>query len=272
MQVAARGYSFDVDVDGPDGPPMVLLHGFPQDLTMWDLVRPALHEAGFRTYAINQRGFSRGARPTEVAAYAMAECVADLLELLDVLGLAAVHLVAHDWGGIVAWHTAADFPDRVLTLTVVATPHPHAIGEAMAAGEDQKQRMAYIKLFRIEGKAEQVLLEADARRLAGMFAGCPPERVPHYVDRMREPGALTAALNWYRAMTRFESDDLGKVAVPTTYVYGDGDLAVGEQAALACEHYVTGEYRFVRFAGISHWVADEVPDRLVVEIIARANA
>jgi pimeloyl-ACP methyl ester carboxylesterase len=272
MQVAARGYTFDVDVQGPDGPPVVLLHGFPQDLTMWDEVRPPLHSAGFRTYAINQRGYSVGARPDDVAAYAMAECVADLVALLDVLGLPSVHLVGHDWGAVVAWHAAAGHGDRVRTLTAIAVPHPHAVGEAMAAGDEQKQRMAYMKLFRMPGRAEEVLLEDGARRLTAMFAGCPKDRVPHYVERMREPGALTGALNWYRAMSRFDAAQLGRVEVPTAYLYGDADLAVGEQAAQACAHYVTGPYRFVRFSGISHWVPDQVPDRVASEIISLANA
>lgn len=272
MSLAARGWEFDAEMSGPaDGPPVLLLHGFPQDLREWDLVVPALHAAGLHTVAVNQRGYSAGARPDDPLAYRMPECVADAVALLDELGLDRAHLVGHDWGGLVAWHTAAEYPDRVATLTAIAVPHPRAIGDAMAAGADQKDRMAYIQLFRLPGKAERVLLDDDGRRLAGMFGGCPPERVAYYVDRMREPGALTAALNWYRAMTRFDSVGLGAITTPTTYVYGDGDLAIGEGAALNCARYVRGPYRFVRLAGISHWAPEQDPDRVAREIIARVN-
>lgn len=272
MLLAARGLEFDVEQAGPAGGiPVLLLHGFPQDLHEWDLVTPALHAAGLRTIAVNQRGYSPGARPAEPEAYRMAECVGDTVAILDALGLDRVHLVGHDWGALVGWHTAGGFPERIDTFTAVAVPHPHAIGAAMAASDDQQERMAYIKLFRQAGKAEHVLLDDDARRLSGMFDGCPPERIAHYVDRMRQPGALTAALNWYRAMTRFDAAELASIPAPTTYIYGDRDLAVGEAAALNCAQYVAGPYRFVRLTGVSHWAPEEAPARVAEEIIARVN-
>src|SRR5690349_11961399 len=104
MQVKARGLTFEVTEGGPeDGQPVLLLHGFPQDRREFDLLTPRLHAAGLRTYAIDQRGYSPGARPSGVGAYRIGEAVADVLGVLDSLGLESAHLVGHDWGAQVAW-------------------------------------------------------------------------------------------------------------------------------------------------------------------------
>ena len=124
MTVTARGLEFEVRVGGPaGGQPVLLLHGFPQHGGMWDAVVPALHQAGLRTYAPDQRGYSAGARPSDVDTYRMTEFVADAVALLDALDLGRVHVVGHDWGSIVAWHLAGEHADRVRTLTAVSVPH-----------------------------------------------------------------------------------------------------------------------------------------------------
>jgi pimeloyl-ACP methyl ester carboxylesterase len=272
MRVAARELNFDVRTGGPeDGPPVLLLHGFPQHGGMWDAVVPALHAAGLRTYAPDQRGYSPGARPSDVDTYRMGEFALDAVAMLDALGIGQVHVVGHDWGSVVGWHLAVDHAERVATLTAVSVPHPVAVDEALAADDDQRRRSAYIRLFRIEGKAEQVLLEDGARRLRGLFAGSGlgPQRLEAYVAPLLEPGALTGALNWYR---RLERSRLGPARRPVTFVWGDGDLAVGRTAALGCADHVVADYRFVPLEGVSHWIADEVPEILASEILARIGA
>jgi pimeloyl-ACP methyl ester carboxylesterase len=269
-QIAARGLTFDVHIGGPpDGEPVLLLHGFPQHSGEWDDVVPALHDTGLRTYALDQRGYSPGARPPAVADYRIAECVADALAVLDALRVDSAHVVGHDWGALVAWQLAARHPDRVRTLTAVSVPHPAAMAHAMATDADQRERSSYIGLFRQEGKAERVLLADDAAALRGMLSGCV--RVEEYVVPMQAPGALTAALNWYRAMSRAELGGVGPVPVPTTYVWSDRDLAVGAVAAKACGANVTGEYTFVPLAGVSHWIPDEAPQALADAVLARVG-
>jgi pimeloyl-ACP methyl ester carboxylesterase len=266
--VAARGLTFDVHTGGPaEGDPVLLLHGFPQHSGEWDAVTPALHEAGLRTYALDQRGYSPGARPPAVDDYRINECVADALAVLNALDVDRAHLVGHDWGAIVAWHTAARYPDRVRTLTAVSVPHPAAMSHAMANDADQRDRSSYIGLFRLEGKAEQVLLAADGAALRRILAGTG--RPDAYVEPMLDPGALTPALNWYRAMSRADLADMGPVAVPTTYVWSDGDMAVGAVAARACGDHVTGEFEFVALPGVSHWIPDEAPQAVADAILAR---
>ncbi|MET7710523.1 alpha/beta fold hydrolase [Micromonospora sp. NPDC005189] len=273
MRVDARGFTFEVTTGGPaDGVPVLLLHGFPQHSGEWDDVVPALHAGGLRTYALDQRGYSPGARPTAVADYRIPELVADVVAVLDALGLDAVHLVGHDWGAIVAWAVAAQHPDRVRTLTGVSVPHPAAMAHALATDGQQKARSSYIALFRKPGKAEKVLLAWNATALRKLLGGVgDASRVDRYANPMREPGALTVALNWYRAMSRADLAAVGPVAVPTTYVWSDRDVAIGRTAAEACAANVTGDYRFVQLTGVSHWIPDAAPGPLAEAILARAG-
>jgi pimeloyl-ACP methyl ester carboxylesterase len=270
MDVSVRGLTFDVVVSGPasDQPPVLLLHGFPQNGAMWDRVAAMLHGSGLSTIVMNQRGYSRGARPADVEAYRISECVADVIAVLDDLDVPRVHLVGHDWGAVVAWHVAAEHPDRVVTLTALAVPHPTAFGAAIATDDDQRRRSSYFQLFRQEGKAEQVLLRDNGEPIRAMFDGCPPDRVEAYVAPMLEPGALTAALNWYRAMGRTLA--CADVGVPTTYVWGERDIAVGATAARACGDHVSGPFDFVALDA-THWMADEMPERVGEIILDRVK-
>ncbi|GAA3272708.1 alpha/beta hydrolase [Dactylosporangium vinaceum] len=268
MKITARSLTFDVVAGGPaDGPPVLLLHGFPQHSGEWAAVTPLLHAAGLRTYALDQRGTSPGARPPEVADYRIAECALDAVAVLDALNIPSVHLVGHDWGAVCAWHVALRHVERVRTLTAVSVPHPHASAFAFANDPDQRERSAYIKLFRQAGKAEQVLLEDGGRRLRALFE--PLVDPDPYVRPLLEPGALTPALNWYRAISSLDLVGLGPATVPTTYVWSDGDPAIGPTAARACAEHVAADYRFVPLAGVGHWIADEAPAALADAILAR---
>ncbi|MFI7249520.1 alpha/beta fold hydrolase [Micromonospora chalcea] len=271
MLVDARGLTFEVRADGPEGgDPVLLLHGFPQHSGEWDAVTPALHAAGLRTYALDQRGYSPGARPADVGAYRIPELVADAAAVLDALGVTRAHLVGHDWGAIVAWGLAAAHPERVRTLTAVSVPHPAAMGHALATDPRQKMKSAYIALFRKPGTAERVLLALNAAALRKLLSGVgDAEAVARYAEPMREPGALTAALNWYRAMTGADMKAVTPVGVPTTFVWSDKDVAIGRTAAQACAAHVTGDYRFVTLPGVSHWIPDEAPGPLAEAILAR---
>jgi pimeloyl-ACP methyl ester carboxylesterase len=274
LRVDVGDLTFDVRADGPeDGRPVLLLHGFPQTSASWAAVTPQLTEAGLRTYAPDQLGYSPGARPADMDAYAstnLAQVTADLMTALDV---PRADVVGHDWGAGVAWTLAAWHPDRVRSLTAVSVPHPAAYTAAYRADPEQKERSAYIRLFWQAGKAEEVLLADDARRLRRMLTGSegetgvPAEAVDEYVAVLSAPGALTAALNWYRAMGLGPKVD--PVDVPTTYVWSDGDVAIGRTAAEACANYVTGDYRFVELPGVTHWIPEQAPKELATAILDR---
>jgi pimeloyl-ACP methyl ester carboxylesterase len=267
-QVGVGSLTFDVVLSGAsEARPVLLLHGFPETARSWDLVSARLVEAGLRTIAPNQRGYSPGARPDGAEQYAIRHLVDDVVGLLDALELSSVDVVGHDWGSVVAWTLTAWHPDRVRTLTAVSVPHPAAFGWALRNDADQQRRSEYITLFRQEGKAEQVLLEDGAKRLRSVFGDVvPAELVEEHVRVLSEPGALTAALNWYRAMGR-DMNELPPVTVPTTYVWSTEDVALGRAGAVRCGDHVQAPYRFVELAGITHWIPEEAPESLVTAVL-----
>ena len=275
FDLKVNGFVFEALASGPeDGELVLLLHGFPQFADAWTRVMERLAGSGFRAVAVSQRGYSPGARPGATEAYAMRELVTDAMGFADALGAERFHLAGHDWGGAVAWVAAAQHAARLRSLTVLSTPHLDAFAKALANNADQKLKSAYMALFRAPGHlAETTLLAFDAKALRGAYQGkVPPDEVERNVQRLQRDGALTAALNWYRA-NAFQGG-LGSIRVPTLYVWSDKDVALGEAAALDTGSYVEAPYRFVRLAGVSHWVLDEAPEQvssLMLEHL-RANA
>lgn len=275
MLMGARGYEFDVFVDGPaDGPTVLLLHGFPQNSGQWHLVTPALHAAGLRTVAFDQRGYSPGARPTDPAAYALPETVADAVSIMDSLEIPSFHLVGHDWGAAVAWGVAGTHPDRVLTLTAISVPHPLAMSAAWADQDsDQRQRSVYMGVFADLDNSVPALLADEGAQLRRLFmgSGMSDDEMERYLAPMRDPAALRAALSWYTAILHHPSKPIGKVSVPTTHLWSTGDIALGRTGAEACGQFVTGDYRFIELDGISHWIPDQAPEATVDAVLARIS-
>jgi pimeloyl-ACP methyl ester carboxylesterase len=255
---------FDVRDAGPaDGEPVVLLHGFPQDSSSFARMSPALHGAGLRTLAPDQRGYSPRARPEGRSAYRMREVVDDVLALLDAAGLQSAHVVGHDWGGIAAWSLAAWHPWRVRTLTALSVPHPAAMTQAMVHS-DQALRSSYIGFFQLPLVPEGVLLTGGGAVLRRGLrqGGLPDDLVDRYAARMREPGALTAALNWYRAAPISARTPVGTVPVPTLHVWGDHDHFLGRAAIDASARFVEGPYSLEVLEGMNHWLPELAADRV----------
>ncbi|MGY1684335.1 MULTISPECIES: alpha/beta fold hydrolase [unclassified Geodermatophilus] len=269
LRVDVGDLTFDVRADGPgDGRPVVLLHGFPETSASWAAVTPRLAEAGLRTYAVDQLGYSPGARPLDVDSYALPHLVQVTADLMTAMDVPVADVVGHDWGANVAWALAGWHPDRVRSLTAVSVPHPTAFTAAYRSDPEQRERSSYIRLFWQEGKAEEVLLADGARRLRRMYGDAvAPEAVDEYVAVLSAPGALTAALNWYRAMS--SSTPVDDVTVPTTFVWSDADIAIGRIAAEGCGSFVAGDYRFVELPGVSHWIPEQAPDQLAAAILDR---
>jgi pimeloyl-ACP methyl ester carboxylesterase len=267
------GLTFDVrDAGPPDGDPVVLLHGFPQDSTAWKKVAPALHQHGLRTLAPDQRGYSPMARPRSRASYRLRETTADVLALMDAAGLERAHVVGHDWGGVVGWALGAWHPDRVRTLTALSVPHPAAMAKAMVTS-DQALRSYYMALFQVPRLPERLLLAGDGAALRRMLhrGGLPDDAVEHYVARMREPGALSAALGWYRALPWSGRDAVGKVRVPTLHVWSTGDAFLGRAATEATAPFVDAPYRLEVLDDVTHWIPELAPDRVAELITAHVR-
>lgn len=254
---------FDARVAGPeDGRPVLLLHGFPQSSLSWRHQLAALGEAGYRAVAPDQRGYSRGARPDGVDQYHAAQLVEDVLGFADWCGPGPVDLVGHDWGAALSWAVAGTAPERLRSMTAVSVPHPAAFAAALAT-DDQRARSSYFELFRAPGgKAERLLLADGAAVLRTVLAGLDGEATEAYVELMSQPGALTAALNWYRAMQPGLVGEMGPVTTPTLYVWSTEDVAIGASAARGTASHVGGEYRFEVLEGVSHWIPEAAAERL----------
>ena len=265
---------FDVQDGGPpDGEPVVLLHGFPQDCTAFDRMAPALHAAGLRTLAPDQRGYSPGARPVGRSHYRTGETVDDVLALLDAAGLDSAHVAGHDWGGGVAWALGAWHPDRVRTLTVLSTPHPAAMTQSMLRS-DQALRSYYMGLFQLPLLPETALLAGDGAllRRALTRGGLPAEAVERYVRRMREPGALSAALNWYRALPwSVRGQRVGRITVPTLHVWSTGDAFLGRTATEDTARFVDARYRLEVLEDVPHWIPELAADRAAELVTAHVK-
>ncbi|MFF2200585.1 alpha/beta fold hydrolase [Streptomyces sp. NPDC058145] len=262
LSISTGARVFDALVAGPpEGRAVLLLHGFPQTGLVWQGQIAALAAHGYRVVAPDQRGYSPGARPQRPEDYRMGLLVDDVVAISEELGWAAFDLVGHDWGGAVAWWTAHAHPGRVRTLTVASTPHPRALATTLRTDQDQRRRSHYMIDWRETPATEERMLAHDAQELRRLYAGkVPQDSAETYVRRLSQPGALTAALNWYRAGR--PDDAIGVIDVPTLYVWSTEDSAFGPAAAEETGRWVKGPYRFETLQGVGHWVPEEAPEAL----------
>ncbi len=261
---------FDVRLAGPDdGELVLLLHGFPQTSWSWRNQLEPLAAAGYRVAAPDQRGYSPGARPEPVEAYARDALVGDVLALATALGHDRFHLVGHDWGGAVAWQLAGRRGERLSSLASLTTPHPQALADAYAGklGGDQSSRSAYVDMFRVEG-TELGILANDAAGLRLMLQGgglSEAESQP-YLEALGTPAALRAALNWYRATSLADVDGLGPITMPTLYLWARNDIALGPEAAEATGDHVVGPYRVEAF-DCDHWLPEHAAEATTAALL-----
>jgi pimeloyl-ACP methyl ester carboxylesterase len=207
-----NGIQLAVNDEGT-GPAVLLLHGFPDTGALWRHQIPALHSAGLRTIAPDLRGFGASDKPQDVEAYRVPHSVADLVAILDALDIDTARVVGHDWGAGTAWAMALMAPDRVERLAVLSVGHPASFARRPVA---QREKSWYMLLFQFP-EAEDLLRKDDWALLREWMASHP--ELDAAIERLAEPGALTAALNWYRASMHPRSELRGaefpRVTAPT---------------------------------------------------------
>jgi pimeloyl-ACP methyl ester carboxylesterase len=247
--------------DNGTGPPVLLLHGWPDTQDVWRHQLPALLAAGYRVITADLRGFGGSGRPSAVEAYTAPAMVGDVIGILDHLAVDRVHLVGHDWGAAIGWLTAALAPHRVATLTALSVGHPAAL---RTAGLRQREKSWYMLLFQFPGVAEQWLSANDFRNLREFSAHPDIDAV---VDRLADPRALTASLNLYRAIlppTWLVDPPLAlpPVIAPVMGLWSSGDRPLTEEAMTGSAAHVTGPWRYERFDGAGHWMQLDAPRAL----------
>ncbi|MGA8048802.1 MAG: alpha/beta hydrolase [Burkholderiales bacterium] len=260
-----------------DGPLMLFLHGFPEYWAMW---RPFLEYFGARGHgavAPDLRGYNLSDKPPQVDAYKAQHLVADVLELAARYTQDKFVLVAHDWGGAVAWSVAIARPERLSRLVIINSPHPYIFWRELTRNPAQQKASEYMLLFR-SAKAERVLSENGYARLLGAFSDLDPAARAALVEAWSLPGALAGGLNYYRASPLYppSSDDPGAarlrlepkdfmVRVPTLVLWGERDTALLPGCLEGLETVVP-DLEIVRIPDATHWVTREKTALLIAEM------
>ena len=275
--VNANGLSFEVHTAGDPASDRLalLLHGFPEHAFSWRHQLPLFAQLGYRVWAPNQRGYGRSSRPAGTASYRIEHLVADVAGLIDAAGARHVTLVAHDWGGLVAWEFAARRVRPLDRLVIMNVPHPARFREELATNRVQRRRSLYAGFFQLPWLPEWFFRRNGAAAIEQAFRGMaidksrfPDDALAVFKENVLQPGAITAMLNWYRAAGR-HFGALGTAAVietPTLLIWGEEDTALGKETTVGTERYVKD--LTVRYLpGVSHWVQQEAPEA-VNEILA----
>lgn len=258
-RIDANGVGLHV-VDEGEGPPVLLLHGFPDSSALWARQVPVLTGAGWRVIAPDLRGFGESDRPEGAGAYAMHHLVGDALAVLDALDVPSAQVVGHDWGAAVAWVMAALAPDRVRRVAGLSVGHPSGYFGSLT----QRRMSWYMLLFLLE-QAEDLLRREDWAFLRASLAGNDVDRC---IADLSRPGALTAALNVYRAnidpaaFVSAQGPVLPPVTAPAMGIWSNRDFACSEEAMVASQQFVAGPWRYERIEGVGHWIPVEAADRL----------
>jgi pimeloyl-ACP methyl ester carboxylesterase len=255
-----------------EGPLVVLLHGFPEFWYEWRHQLPALSAAGFRAVAPDLRGYNLSEKPKGVAPYRAATVTDDVAALIRFLGAERAHVVGHDWGGVIAWNLAMRHPESVDRLVVINAPHP-AVFRRELRRPRQFVRSWYAGFFQLPLLPEIAFRARDFRTLENVLrrsanpGSYTDEDVARYKEAMGRPGALTAALNYYRAFGRSIFRSGGSAAKretierPTMVIWGEKDAALDVHNLDGLERHVPG-VRIERLPDATHWVPADAPDRV----------
>jgi pimeloyl-ACP methyl ester carboxylesterase len=254
---------------GPrNGRVVVLLHGFPEFWYGWHKQITPLANAGFRVIAPDQRGYNLSSKPAGVASYALAELVSDVISIADQLGQQKIFLAGHDWGAVVAWSTALLHPQRIAKLAVLNVPHPSVMRRFLSAHLRQMLRSWYIFFFQLPYLPEALFSSFNFRigtrslldsSRPGTFS---PEDLAQYRVAWSQPGALTAMINWYRALFRVRTKFPDRtVRVPARILWGEHDAFLLTEMAHESLRYCTDAELFT-FAGATHWLQHEEAARV----------
>jgi pimeloyl-ACP methyl ester carboxylesterase len=276
--IRTNGVTLHTVLAGPvDGPPVVLLHGFPEFWYGWRHQIPDLAAAGYRVIVPDQRGYNLSSKPRGVAAYHLDQLALDIAGLLDALEYEDSFVVGHDWGAAVAWWLSYRHPQRLRKVSMLNVPFPTILFDAIRGGNWKQLRKSWYILafqlpwlaeagFRNVNQGERNLLKLTSRKDTFMA-----EELERYEEAWARPGAVTGMLNWYRAAARYAlgapRPEPGALPVPTLLLWGERDSALGKELAQpSIELCRDGRLRF--FPKATHWLQHDEPQAVNEQLIA----
>lgn len=277
MHLSANGLRFAADQAGTGDDVAMLLHGFPESRFSWRHQLPFLAARGWRAIAPDLRGYGDSDRPAGTAAYRMDALVADVAALFGALGSSRRRLlIAHDWGALIAWEVALRRAVPLDGLIILNVPHPAVLRQVLRRSPAQMLRSWYMFFFQVPFLPEALLGAAGARAVGEAIRGMavdkaafPDEVLEHYRANARQPGALTAMVNYYRAnfLQLWRQTQAVPIQVPTLMIWGEQDRALGLELTEGYAPYVS-DFTLVRLPGVSHWVQQEAPAKVNAAIAA----
>jgi len=266
--LTANGIRFHILGDGPEEEPLVLLlHGFPEFSYAWHRQLPVLAAAGYRAWAPDLRGYNLSDKPRGVRNYHLLTLARDVRELIRAAGVERAVVIGHDWGAIIAWRFAMEYPQALSKLVILNVPHP---GKYAAGVHNPRQLMRswYIGLFQIPWLPEYLLSHnsrswAEELRRAMIrqdrFTEADAEA---YARAMAQPGAMRAAVDYYRAFARWGFWlPVKLIHAPTLMIWGENDVALEKSLTYNTEKFVSN-FRVHYIPHCGHWVQNEAPEEV----------
>lgn len=268
MKIQTRGLRFEVTTGGEGEKLALLLHGFPECAYSWRYQIPLLARMGYRVWAPDLRGYGKSDKPEGIFEYTIDKLAQDVADLIDVSGATSVLLCGHDWGALIAWHFAMYRLRPIERLVIMNVPHPACFfqhGRTLR----QLRKSWYIVFFQIPWLPELLLARHNYelvvqafKRLAVDKSRFPQEVLEVFRKNASEPRALTAMLNYYRALRYARVRSQGgfpRIEVPTLMIWGERDLALGKELTYGTGEHVS-DFTLRYLPDVSHWVQQEAPE------------
>jgi len=275
QMVEANGINFHCVTQGK-GQLVILLHGFPECWYSWRHQIPFLAQR-FKVVAPDMRGYNLSEKPEGIEAYGTDKLTSDVKALIEAFGRKKAHVVGHDWGGVVAWLFAMSYPEHLYKLAVLNCPHPAVFTRSITSNPRQLLRSWYMFFFQIPRLPEAIIRSFDYYFIQRVFRDWAIDKSAfsdHDIEELKkaaaQPGALTASINYYRAMMRNyvamrrrgdreEMGDVPRIKSPSLLIWAEDDRALGKELTYGMDPYFEDGIRVRYIPNCSHWVQQEQP-------------